>query len=278
MALEPSLPSFERPPLNEVVLSVQFDPLPQLNPALLGLFWGTIRHQFPNVQTQPAIDPVIERVGVPMMTGVMPMLVQGYPPPRLWFLNSTGNELIQVQQDRFLRNWRQIGDSDQYPRYEAHIRPRFCEDYERFLAFLKTERVPDPVPNQCEVLYVNVIQTSDATKTHADLARVLRLCQTDITGVDGLAFEDGRLHLRHQILDKDRSFVGRFHTAVDPQLKRSDGSPIISISFTARGRPLGEGFQGLLNFFDLGRQMIVNAFAAITTSEMQSVWGRMDVR
>jgi uncharacterized protein (TIGR04255 family) len=277
MAPEPSLPSFERPPLNEVVLSVQFDPLFQLHPALLGLFWGTIKDQFPNVQSQPAIDPVIERVGVSGAVSTMPIFFQGNPAPRLWFLNTTGNELIQVQQDRFLRNWRQIADSDQYPRYEEHIRPRFCDDYGRFLAFLRAERVAEPAPNQCEVTYVNVIQSLQASDTHADLEKVLRSCQTDIAGVDGLIFEDGRFLLRYQIMD-GQSFVGRLHISVEPQLKRSDGSPIILLSLTARGRPLGEGIQGVLDFFDLGRRMIVKTFAAITTNEMQSVWGRTDVR
>lgn len=278
MGSESGLPSFERPPLHEVVLSVQFEALPQLNAAALGLLWGDFREDFPQVQCQPPLDPVVERVGVVAVAQVAPVFVEGYPPPRFWLLSSDGDEMLQVQHDRFIRNWRQVRDSDQYPRYERHIRPRFCEDYRRFLTFLEREGMPHCAPNQCEVTYVNMIHSGEGWETHADLAKVLRLCNTEIEGMDGLRFEDARLALRHQIVGASGAFLGRLHTTVEPRFKKSDNSPVIGLTLTARGQPAGAGFDGVVEFFDLAHGMIVNAFAAITTSEMHSVWRRTDVR
>jgi hypothetical protein len=39
---EATFPDYERPPVVETVLGVQFDPLPDLCNAHLGAFWGTL--------------------------------------------------------------------------------------------------------------------------------------------------------------------------------------------------------------------------------------------
>jgi len=41
-----------------------------------------------------------------------------------------------------------------------------------------------------------------------------------------------------------------------------------------RGRPLGEGVEGILKFMDFGREKIVRAFSDITTEKMHVLWGR----
>jgi hypothetical protein len=45
------------------------------------------------------------------------------PIPRLSFANEQGNEMIQVQNDRFIKNWRKEGDGEQYPHYEKPFGP-----------------------------------------------------------------------------------------------------------------------------------------------------------
>jgi hypothetical protein len=84
--------------------------------------------------------------------------------------------------------------------------------------------------------------------------------------------------LKYRIVTSDGTFQGRLHIAIEPRFKKSDNSPVIALTLTARGQPLGTGEAGILGFFDLARRLIVNTFAAITTPEMQSVWGRRDVR
>ena len=43
------------------------------------------------------------------------------PTPRVFFINTRRTELLQVQRDRFIHNWRKIGDGDQYPRFERML-------------------------------------------------------------------------------------------------------------------------------------------------------------
>ena len=52
--------------------------------------------------------------------------------------------MIQVQNDRFIKNWRKEGESHLYPHYNKTIRPHFDRDYGIFLAFLKKNQLGTP--------------------------------------------------------------------------------------------------------------------------------------
>ncbi len=103
------LPSFDRPPVVEVVLSVQFEPLVSLHTPQLGLLWKEFEARFPKTEDQPPLPPSIEQFGRRSMPPVSFSIqeIDGATPPRVWFLNREETELIQVQQDRFIVNWRQ---------------------------------------------------------------------------------------------------------------------------------------------------------------------------
>jgi hypothetical protein len=59
-----ALPSFKRPPVNEVVLSVAFDRPSQFSTAHIGNFWHTrLRKELPEVEEQPAYNRPIETDG-----------------------------------------------------------------------------------------------------------------------------------------------------------------------------------------------------------------------
>ena len=112
-------PEYDAPPVIEVVLSFQFEPLAELKAAQFGLLWAQFRKEFPRIEEHPPIAPVTEnfelsareRFGLQIEMSEIPLL------PRTWFLNETGTELIQVQRDRFIHNWRKTDKGQAYPRY-----------------------------------------------------------------------------------------------------------------------------------------------------------------
>jgi uncharacterized protein (TIGR04255 family) len=164
----PPLPDFAAPPVTEVVISVQFDPLTALRTPHLGLLWQDFRDRFPKTEEHPPLPPVIEKFGLlgPPQIGVR--FETSLPVPLCWFLNEAGTKLIQVQQDRFVHNWRKIGQSDEYPRYE-HIRKTFEVELGIFCQFLAREQLGELVPNQCEVTYVNQISSGKGWEKHGQL-------------------------------------------------------------------------------------------------------------
>jgi uncharacterized protein (TIGR04255 family) len=281
-----SLPSFERPPVIEVVASVQFEPLSAAGLVHFGLLWEHFRKAFPKTEQKPPLSQVVERLGVsPMRRGFQVSLAEEPSMARLWFVNEPGDELVQVQADRFIRNWRAIPTlRNTYPRYDDCIRPRFEADYRTFLKFVADESLGTVEPNQCEITYINHILPNDYWKNHSDLHAVVKYWPehgSDLLpmGPEAINF-GGAYPLNHS----DGEFLGRLHVSVQsafvPPTPGSDKQssdkqiPIFVLTLTARGRPVGKGIDGVLGFFDIGRSAIVDSFDRITTTKMHEVWGK----
>jgi uncharacterized protein (TIGR04255 family) len=268
-------PEYELPPVIEVVLSVQFEPLTELRTPQFGLLWSKFRSDFPRIEEHPPIAPVIEtfdvppreRFGMHLEMSEIPLL------PRMWFLNTAGTELIQVQRDRFIHNWRKTDHGQTYPRYE-YIRERFKSELSVFTSFLASEGVKEFSINQIEVTYINHIVAGDVWKAHSELHKVIS--PWTATYSDGFLtnIEDGNFLMRYPITDEAQVPIGRLNVELVSAYRKNDQLPIFVLSLTARGKPHGEGFDGAFSFLDIGREWIVRGFTSITTQEMHKVWRR----
>ncbi len=275
--METPLPDFDNPPVVEVALSAQFETLSKLRTPQLGLLWQEFRRRFPVTEEHSPLNAVVEHFGVlkaPKVEVRLEML-QSPPVPRCWFLNEAGTELIQVQHDRFVHNWRKAGTEAEYPRYE-HVRNAFANELERFRAFLEREQLGDLNPNQCEVTYVNHIVAGEGWENHSELGEVLTVFELRYSD-KFLSFpEHVRIKLSHVIVDQAGEPLGRLHVVVEPVFRREDDQPMWLLNLTARGRPVGEGIDGILRFMDIGREWVVRGFASMTTTKMHKIWGRKD--
>lgn len=265
-ALEsPALPSFDNPPVVETVLSAQFEPLTAIHAVHWGLFWHQVRDRFPKTEEKAAVPQAIEsfeslQLRIPRLRFEASDSV---PPSRLMFINDAGTEMIQLQTDRFIRNWRKVSDRDKYPRYEQ-LKPLFENDFAAFKAFLQAESLGAVNVTQCEVTYVNHIVAGDGWTNWTEAAEVFSfLSKSDIPP------EDCAFVARFPLADTSGKLIGRLYLDVQPALSPTDGKQMYVMNLTARGL-LGSG----LEFFDLGRKSIVEAFARLTTPRMHQVWRR----
>jgi len=80
---------------------------------------------------------------------------------RFWFINDVGTEILQIQPDRFVHNWRKVGEEAEYPRYER-IRRTFLSEFLRLSRVIKSHLGRELMPNQCEITYVNYFGLEDA--------------------------------------------------------------------------------------------------------------------
>lgn len=273
----PPLPNFESPPVAEVALSLQFDALNNLRTPHIGFLWSRYRSKFPQVEEHPPLPNVVEWFGLPSagVPNAQVELLNVPPLARCWFVSSSGRELVQVQQDHFVFNWRKIQESDDYPRYE-HIRDGFRENLAVFEDLLKKEAIGDLVPNQCEVTYVNYLISGEGWEHPGELDKLVTVWQNQYSDPFLKEPEDVRIAMRYLIHDESAEPVGRLHVTVEPRYSIIHKRPVIMITMTARGRPLGTGLEGVISFFDLGRKWIVSGFTSVTTQRMHEIWRRLD--
>lgn len=265
----PDLPDFERPPLTEVVLAVHLDPLPALRAAHLGLLWTEFRGEYPSVEEHPPIETPEEQFG-PAVGPQFQIQLLGPPPvPRFWFISADGTRLLQLQQDRFIHNWRRLTPDTAYPRYEA-LRESFETHFQAFARFLDENRLGTATIRQAEVNYGNHLIPGEGWSEQGELERVVRMWSpTYEPGLLEGRPEDIRLAQRHLIADEGGPYA-RLYVAVEPVV----GGALV-LNLTVRGRPRSNHLKGTLDFFDMGRKRIVNAFTAVTTAEMHQAWGRI---
>jgi len=274
--LEPR-PSFKNPPVIEVVLGVQFEPLQRLEIPHYGLFWSRVRDRFPNAETKSPLNANVESFGAVSKQEMSIQLLAEFPSPRLWFSNESGTELIQVQQDRFIFNWRQRDDSP-YPRYE-NVRERFLELSQQFGEFLSSEGIGKIIPNQCEVTYVNHILMGGPFEDPGMLEQVF----SPWSGKTSDGFlpppEDASFRTSYRLLeDESKEPFGRLHATIEPRVRAVDQERLVRLTLTARGLPRPADMDGVLDFFDLGREYVVRGFASLTTPAMHKEWRREDAQ
>lgn len=273
------LPDFDRPPLVEVVLSVQFADLRGYRTVHAGLLWERkFRESFPEFAEKPALDPVFETFGPKASEGPRFTLEQvpGPPVPRLWFLNKKRSHLVQVQANRFLHNWRRVGPSSDYPRYES-LKRMFLRELADVSEFLEAEHIGLIEVNQCEVTYVNIIKLPDGTDIRVLPDRVLRQFAHFEPHAGDVATvprpESTQFASRYVIEGSEGEPIGRLHISGQPMLD-ADQKPALRLDLTARGTPTSTNLMDVSDFLDVGRDKIVRAFTAITTAEMHELWGR----
>lgn len=275
------LPEYTNPPLSEVSVSIQFEPLKQLVVPQIGMLWQHYGEKYKNVEQHPPIESIIERLGVRETRGLftpdIQFLAGGPPLPRIWFLSDDKRELLQIQQDRFIRNWRKMEDVDIYPRYLDCIRPKFIEDYEDFRKFLKENGVGELKVNQCEMTYVNHINIKDISKGHSELGKVFTIIDQDSSVFSNYEVEDSRLNLRTILRNEEGDFIGRINVSIQSAFSGKDENPIFVLTITARGRPFSQGIDGILKFMDFGRDNIVRIFTDLTTKDLHESWGITEI-
>jgi uncharacterized protein (TIGR04255 family) len=267
----PNLPDFAHPPVNEVALSIQFQPLSALRIIHLGSLWERFgREHFASVEEQPPIPKMIERFGM-VRQAIAPQfeILNMAPLPRVLFVSSTGNEIVQVQKDRFTYNWRKRSETDVYPRYES-IEEQFIRFLDIFQSFLSDQRLGALRVEQAEVTYVNQIPQAEIRNRVEKVISVLSGRYTDSYLHDP---EEVRLSLKFPMIKEERP-IGRLH--IDVFGGSQADSPVINLMLLARGISIGNDINSAIEFFHAGRAAIVNGFASITSKEMHQAWGRID--
>ena len=187
--------------------------------------------------------------------------------PRVWFVSADDTCLIQLQQDRFLFNWRERKEA-KYPRYPTVIK-RFKTLFAKFERFLKDNELGEPTLIGSEMVYVNVIKAGTLWQKPEDLGEIFpdfswRKGQRFLPPLEGFNFRT-----THQMSG------GRLQVAIS-SMKPPDGAHGIRFDLTARGAAADIEGEKLWQWYDQANTWIVSAFIDLTSKQAQAgEWQRI---
>jgi uncharacterized protein (TIGR04255 family) len=267
----PGLPDFTDPPLNEVVVSIQFATPQKYSEAYIREIWALFESDFPRVQEMPALPPTFEVFGGPELPAMRLNfgVLTGALRNRYWFLNENGTELIQYQQDRFMHNWRKVsGQKTEYPRFDPII-SKYTSELETLENYFHSKSWGVIAPNQCELTYVN--QMPLKTETGQPIPKSFYFRKMDVSLDEDVS--DFALNLRKTVTSEDGKPIGRLFveaaTGVD-----SGGIAVLGLNLTVRGAPADASRASALEFLHNARLLIDKTFVTFTSDAAHQRWGR----
>jgi uncharacterized protein (TIGR04255 family) len=262
-------PRFDRPPVIETVLGVQFAPIPNFTASHYGWFWKEyLDSSWTKAQDAPRLPDQFELFGDHQIWGLpKPIFSQKFEPDRAQFINKDEDRLIQVQNTRFLYNWRKR--ESVYPSFAA-IYPEFLSrlgDFERFLRAAHLEPTPQ---NQWELTYVSQIPKGELWELPSDYPGIFPgLFGRIERQTTGAALDSASSAYRFEIPPR------RGRLSVHAQhVKNPDEQEVLQVSLTARG-PIVPGDEGrdLPSGLTIGHAAVVQTFVDIASDTSLAYWG-----
>jgi uncharacterized protein (TIGR04255 family) len=274
MTNNPQSVEFERPPVVEVVCGVQFITERPLRVVDVGEFHRQVVDQFPEIEEAPVLGIAMEPEDLFGEARLMIEPVSLPPLRRTWMIDSTGHQLLQLQQDWFLFNWKRVSDDQEYPRY-SKISAWFEQHWNRFTAFVADRDRGAIVIRQFELSYFNHIGPDNGLA---------------ITGHGGVLIDHTIQKHDHRFLPEPRSYAwrsvyelpdraGRLSLRAQRGRRRTDNVEIMQLELTARGFPHGADPSDVRSeqrraWFDQAHHWIIFGFKDATSEELhKKAWG-----
>lgn len=263
------LPEFDRPPVVEVAIGVQFEPIKGFRQGHIGLFWHQIRADYPTALDQPRLETPVESLDDALIGPSFQLeLIDSPPVHRAWFVSADDSLLVQVQDDRLIHNWRHRGG--EYPRFEPLLE-RFWSHFDRYTESLAGTGLVVPPVQQAEVTYINWI----ASTTMRDFFRPSSAAEVDLPGV-GPQPDAERWSARYPVREGE-ALVGRLAVEAQPGRRVESGKVATGFQLALTFRaPVAKGAnrESVSGLLFIGRDAIVRTFTEVTTPARHDEWGR----
>ena len=274
MVDEVALPEYERPPVVEVALAIEFEQAVGFRSLDLGRLAAAWADSLPQADERPLL-PRMESPDDDLVDDLLDALFEveePVVPPRLWLQNEVGDQVVQIQRDRLVVNWRKEG-SGGYPRYKT-VRDRLQDAWLRLVDVCNDLDYDAPIPDLCEIQYINNIGMDQGWNSPQDTAKLVVPWQ----GIDGKGYIPSN-HLcqfsLHCHFPEDREGWLNIDGWTTSAPTDDDSHAMrMMLNLTSRGHALSDDFESALDFFEMAHVWIVRAFTEITSPEAHDTWGR----
>jgi uncharacterized protein (TIGR04255 family) len=251
---------FTQPPLDEIVFSVEFV-APSFSSVHLGLYWESIRAEFPSQQDN------------------IPIKLEDYenytlPLRRVWFISNDRKKIIQLQDNLFIFNWN-YDQQDENPHF-GEIVQKFISQWNHLEEWwLNIAEEPIEI-QKYELTYVNGIKKNWGWQNAKDHAKIFNFIETEWSGFlkvpDSFDFQitfllpnqSGTLSVKLEQLpissdvDNEEEITSENFLAFQ-LIATSDNANI-----------------PLTDWFASAHDYIVKAFLELIKEDAQKLWGRYD--
>ena len=262
---------FARPPVDEVVLSVLFEPLKELLAPHLGEIWQEFKPEFERIMEHPPVPPRVEKFPNPIGEVPQVHVERGPNLARIWFMHEDDSRLIQVQRDRFTFNWRKTGTTPRYPGFAA-IFADFEGFYNRFSHVLEKQGIGEIRPMQYELTYVDQLFHGNGWTTLNDIGKIYNFF-VPTQQLNSFWSDAESMIFRTSFSVPD--LHGRLHLSISTRVKMPEQQQTLQTDFTMRGFPENAEYDAMIAWFKTARARMRDKFSSIFTEGVQTqVWGR----
>lgn len=256
-------PNFDRPPVIETVLGLQFPARPGWNLPQMGAYWGEVRSRYPKTEIHPTLANLPG--GDTPETGPQ-LTLRLEPDARFWLVGADETELVQLQRNRFIQNWRAAEGCD-YPRYEV-LSKRFLDRWRHLVDFWEQTGIEPPTELRCEVTYINHIDQGSGWSTFADLPEVFPCLSNQRT--TGFLPDPESIGLTRSYSMPDGA---RLRAEVRPVVRATDQMKTLQFTLSAIGDAASAATEDVQKWLNFGREWVVKGFVDLTSEKLHAKWG-----
>ena len=280
---------FENPPVVETLFGIQFRPLAGFTSAHFGWFWQSVLgREWGHPAEAPLLPERQERFdrGPAWETSAVTLKVVDRPgPERMLFTHTDGSRRLQLQPGLLVLNWRlqaepsepggETATSFRYVHFEERL-SQFRTAMAGLSRFCEGAGLPEMIPNQWEVTYINHISRGTLWEHPRDWPHLLPSLFPEWSGFDGAALE--AMGGRWQLELKDRRGRLYVNAGLERRVSGEAREDVLALTLTARGPvPVDAPAEGsrVEAGLTVGHDAVVRGFAAITSETARRTWGQI---
>lgn len=251
---------FPKGPLNEVIFSLQYNIHP-FDFRLMNKIYTGIKNDYPKIEEKPPLSPIYDKESLNLIQQELPRI---HHPVRYFFIHKNGDRIIQIQEGKYLFNWRNQNKADTYyPRFEI-LKDEFLQNWEKQIELFKQGDF-NPKLNQIELTYINHILIDENKILAENITDIIFLCKSN-----ELLNELKAYHLNLGIAVKE--CTGHLNITIRSGIIVDTQKPVLILQLTVRG--MSKADQSLTDWFNCAHDIIFKSFTSITTKEIQDKWGK----
>lgn len=262
------LAAFKKPPLNELVIGVQFEKLPEFPLPEYQKIWDVIggAKEYPLLENQPRLLAGLQN-GEPLEFNPTQVIM-----PRVWFSTADSCHLLQYQSDRIHFNWRAGENYSTYPRYEP-ICEKFLLHYQQINNLIQDRFSRSLNPTTLEMSYTNLIPKEDV----GDFDNLDSLLNQSFWKPNALQYANKMQGFQCAYRVSVDDYYAALNVNISTVINPNTGEQFFRIDLNVQGKCIeeySEGVEGLKRWYDGIRIVIVDSFDKMTTENMHQKWGR----